>query len=92
MPTTATWVWESENRGGLGRGHAFETPVYHKLGERETGRPGGWVKYLISLGFVDPERIGIHGWSYGGFMTANALLNAPEVFRCGVAGAPSPTG
>jgi dipeptidyl-peptidase-4 len=81
-------VWESENRGGLGRGHAFETPVYHKLGERELADQVAGVKYLISLGFVDPERIGIHGWSYGGFMTANALLNAPEVFRCGIAGAP----
>jgi dipeptidyl-peptidase-4 len=81
-------VWESENRGGLGRGHAFETPVYHKLGVRELADQVAGVKHLISLGFVDPERIGIHGWSYGGFMTANALLNAPDVFRCGVAGAP----
>ena len=37
------------------------------------------VKYVDSLGFVDPARVGIHGWSYGGFMTANALLNAPDV-------------
>jgi dipeptidyl-peptidase-4 len=81
-------VWESENRGGLGRGHAFETPVYHRLGAQELADQVAGVKYLTSLGFVDPERIGIHGWSYGGFMTANALLNAPEVFRCGVAGAP----
>jgi dipeptidyl-peptidase-4 len=81
-------VWESENRGGLGRGHAFETPVYHWLGAQELADQVAGVKYLTSLGFVDPERIGIHGWSYGGFMTANALLNAPEVFRCGVAGAP----
>ncbi len=81
-------VWESENRGGLGRGHAFETPVYHQLGVRELADQVAGVKYLISLGFVDPERIGIHGWSYGGFMTVNALLNAPDVFRCGVAGAP----
>ena len=81
-------VWESENRGGLGRGHAFETSIYHKLGVQELADQVAGVKYLISLGFVDPERIGIHGWSYGGFMTANALLNAPDVFRCGVAGAP----
>ena len=81
-------VWESENRGGLGRGHAFETAVYHQLGVQELADQVAGVKYLISLGFVDPERIGIHGWSYGGFMTANALLNAPDVFRCGIAGAP----
>jgi dipeptidyl-peptidase-4 len=46
------------------------------------------VKYLISLGFADPARIGITGTSYGGFMTINAMLNAPDVFKAGVAGAP----
>ena len=46
------------------------------------------VKHLISLGFADPTRIGITGASYGGFMTINAMLNAPDVFRAGVAGAP----
>ena len=81
-------VWESENRGGQGRGHAFETPIYHQLGVQELADQVAGVKYLVSLGFADPERIGIHGWSYGGFMTANALLNAPDVFRCGIAGAP----
>ena len=40
------------------------------------------------MGFVDAEKVGIHGWSYGGFMTLNAVLNAPDVFRCGIAGAP----
>jgi dipeptidyl-peptidase-4 len=46
------------------------------------------VDYLVSLGFVDKARVGIRGWSYGGFMTLNALLNAPDVFRAGIAGAP----
>jgi dipeptidyl-peptidase-4 len=81
-------VWQAENRGGMGRGHAFETSIYHNLGVTELADQVAGVKYAISLGFVDPERVGIHGWSYGGFMTANALLNAPDVFRCGVAGAP----
>jgi dipeptidyl-peptidase-4 len=81
-------VWQSENRGGMGRGHAFETPIYHNMGPTELADQVAGVKYLISLGFVDPDRVGIHGWSYGGFMTANALLNAPDVFKCGVAGAP----
>jgi dipeptidyl-peptidase 4 len=81
-------VWQAENRGGQGRGHAFEVPIYHNLGVVELADQVAGVKYLISLGIVDPERVGIHGWSYGGFMTANALLNAPDVFRCGVAGAP----
>jgi dipeptidyl-peptidase-4 len=45
------------------------------------------VKYLVSLGFVDPARVGVSGWSYGGFMTLYCLLHAPEVFRAGIAGA-----
>jgi len=48
----------------------------------------GGVEHLVSLGFVDAARIGIHGSSYGGFMTLTALLHAPETFRAGVAGAP----
>jgi len=81
-------VWQAENRGGAGRGHAFETPIYRNLGPTELADQVAGVKYLISLGYVDPQRVGIHGWSYGGFMTLNAVLNAPGVFRCGIAGAP----
>jgi dipeptidyl-peptidase-4 len=81
-------IWQSENRGILGRGHAFETAVYRSLGVTELADQVAGIKYLVSLGFVDPSRIGIHGWSYGGFMTLNAMLNAPDVFRCGFSGAP----
>jgi len=81
-------VWQAENRGGSGRGHAFEIPIYHKLGVTELADQVAGVKYLVSLGFADPQRIGIRGWSYGGFMTVNAMLNAPDVFRAGFAGAP----
>ena len=81
-------VWQAENRGGAGRGHAFETPIYRNLGPTELADQVAGVKYLISLGYVDPRRVGIHGWSYGGFMTLNAVLNAPDVFKCGIAGAP----
>ena len=81
-------VWQSENRGIRGRGHAFETPVYRNLGVTELADQVAGIKHLVSLGFVDPARIGIHGWSYGGFMTLNAMLNAPDVFRCGFSGAP----
>lgn len=81
-------VWQAENRGGAGRGHAFETPIYHQLGVNELADQVAGVKYLESLGFADPHRIGITGWSYGGFMTANALLNAADVFHAGFAGAP----
>ncbi len=81
-------VWQAENRGGSGRGHAFETPISRKLGVTELADQVAGVKHLISLGYADPQRIGIRGWSYGGFMTVNALLNAPDVFRAGFAGAP----
>jgi dipeptidyl-peptidase 4 len=81
-------VWQAENRGGTGRGHAFETPVFHKLGKVELSDQIEGVKQLIAIGIADPARIGIQGWSYGGFMTANAMLNAGEVFKCGIAGAP----
>jgi dipeptidyl-peptidase 4 len=81
-------IWEAENRGGTGRGHAFEVPVFHRLGTNELADQVAGVEYLLSLGFADPRRVGIRGWSYGGFMTVNALLNAPDVFQAGFAGAP----
>lgn len=81
-------VWQCENRGGLGRGHAFETAIYRKLGPNELADQVAGAKYLIDQGLADPARIGVHGWSYGGFMTTNAMLNAPDVFRAGFAGAP----
>lgn len=81
-------VWQCENRGGQGRGHRFETAIFRNLGAAELADQLAGVKHLISLGFADDKRIGIHGWSYGGFMTLNALLNAPDVFRCGISGAP----
>jgi dipeptidyl-peptidase-4 len=81
-------VWQVDNRGSSGRGHAFETPVFRKLGSTELADQVAGVDYLVSLGFVDRARVGIRGWSYGGFMTLNAMLNAPDVFRAGIAGAP----
>jgi len=81
-------VWQVDNRGSSGRGHAFETPVFHKLGSAELADQVAGVEHLVSMGFVDQARVGIRGWSYGGFMTLNAMLNAPDVFRAGLAGAP----
>ena len=81
-------IWECENRGGQGRGHRFETAIFRNLGVAELADQLAGVKHLVSLGFADEKRIGIHGWSYGGFMTLNALLNAPDVFRAGISGAP----
>jgi dipeptidyl-peptidase 4 len=81
-------VWEMDNRGSAGRGHAFETPLYRRFGKTELADQLEGVRYLLAQGFVDPARLGIYGWSYGGFMTLYSLLNAPDVFRAGIAGAP----
>jgi dipeptidyl-peptidase-4 len=81
-------VWQMDNRGTAGRGHAFETPVFRKLGTVEAADQREGIEHLISMGFVDPTRIGVNGWSYGGFMTLNLLLNANDLVRAGFAGAP----
>ncbi len=81
-------VWQIDNRGSAGRGHAFESPLYRRFGKTELADQLEGVHYLLSQSFVDPARLGIYGWSYGGFMTLYSLLNAPEVFRAGIAGAP----
>ena len=81
-------VWQMDNRGTYGRGHAFETPVFHNLGKVELADQRAGIEYLISQGFVDRSRIGVHGWSYGGFMTLNMLLNAPDLIHAAFAGAP----
>lgn len=81
-------VWQVDNRGTTGRGHSFEAPVFRNLGKAELEDQRAGIEYLISLGFVDRDRIGVNGWSYGGFMTLNMLLNAPDLFNAGFAGAP----
>lgn len=81
-------VWALDNRGSLGRGHKFETAVYHDLGNKEVEDQKEGIRHLDSLGFIDAARVGVHGWSYGGYMTLRLLLLAPDVFSCGVAGAP----
>jgi len=81
-------VWEMDNRGSSGRGHKFEEPVFRELGTHEVEDQKLGVEYLIKQGFVDPEHVGIVGWSYGGYMTIHSMLLAPGVFKVGVAGAP----
>jgi dipeptidyl-peptidase-4 len=81
-------VWKLDNRGMAARGTAFEFPVHRDMGRIELQDQLVGVAYLKSLPFVDPGRIGITGWSYGGYMTLYALTNAPLVFKSGVAGAP----
>ena len=81
-------IWQLDNRGSTGRGHRWQSGVFRNLGAKELEDQKEGVQYLTSLGFVDPARIGIYGWSYGGFMTLYALANAPSLFRAGIAGAP----
>lgn len=81
-------VFTLDNRGSYGRGHAFETVIYHQFGKVELEDQLTGVKYLKSLPYVDSARIGIWGWSYGAYMTLYAMSNSPDTFKAGVAVAP----
>jgi dipeptidyl-peptidase-4 len=81
-------VWSLDNRGSFGRGHAWESAVFRDMGRAELSDQLAGVRYLKTLPFVDASRIGIWGWSYGGYMTLFAMTRAPGVWKCGVAGAP----
>ena len=81
-------IFVLDNRGTSGRGHAFETPIYHHFGQVELADQLAGVAWLKRQTFVDPARIGIWGWSYGGYMTCVAMLQAGGVFKAGFAGAP----
>lgn len=77
-----------DNRGTAFRGLAFEQATHRCLGTIEAEDQMKGVEYLRSLSYIDSERMGIHGWSYGGFMAINMLLRYPDLFRVGVAGGP----
>ncbi len=77
-----------DNRGSEHRGKDFEQATFRHLGQEEMKDQMEGVKYLQSLPYVDKNRIGVHGWSFGGFMTISLLTNYPEVFKVGVAGGP----
>jgi dipeptidyl-peptidase-4 len=79
-----------DNRGSCEapRGHDFELPIYKNLGRVELADVLEGVKYLKSLPFVDPSRIGIFGGSFGGYMVLNAMLRAPKLFKAAVSFAP----
>lgn len=77
-----------DNRGTNNRGRAFETSVHRQLGILETADQMKGIDYLKSLPYVDTDRMGVHGWSYGGFMTLNMMLRNPGVFKVAVAGGP----
>jgi len=77
-----------DSRGSANRGAAFENVIHRNLGVAETADQMKGIDYLKSLPYVDASRIGVHGWSYGGFMTLNLMLKHPETFKVGVAGGP----
>lgn len=81
-------VFTLDNRGTSNRGIDFENITYRQLGVVETEDQMTGVEYLKSLPYVDSERIGVHGWSFGGFMTLNLMLRHPETFKVGIAGGP----
>lgn len=81
-------VFTIDNRGTSNRGRAFEDIIHRNLGVHEMADQMKGVEFLQSLPYVDKERIGVHGWSYGGFMTTNLMVTHPDVFKAGVAGGP----
>lgn len=81
-------VFTIDGRGSSNRGLEFEQTIWHNLGYNEGKDQMEGVKVLTSLPYVDANRIGIYGWSYGGFMTTYMMLNYPETFKVGVCGGP----
>ncbi len=81
-------VYVQDNRGTSNRGAAYEKAIHRRCGQAEMEDQMVGISMLKSLPFVDSERIGVHGWSYGGFMTISLMTNYPETFKVGVAGGP----
>ena len=81
-------VFTVDSRGGEYRGLAFEQATFRRLGQIEMLDQMRGVDWLMSLPYVDTRRIGVHGWSYGGYMTISLMTHYPDVFKVGVAGGP----
>ena len=81
-------VFILDNRGSENRGRDFEQATFRQLGQIEMQDQMKGVEYLKSLPYVDANKLGVHGWSFGGFMTISLMLNYPDVFKVGVAGGP----
>ena len=77
-----------DNRGSEDRGRDFEQATFRQLGQVEMRDQMSGVNYLKTLPYVDADRIGVHGWSFGGFMTTSLMTTYPDVFKVGVAGGP----
>ncbi len=81
-------VFKLDNQGSARRGLAFEAPIKHNLGDVEVQDQVDGVRWLIAQGLADAQRVGIYGWSYGGYMAAMCLARAEDVFKTAVSGAP----
>ena len=81
-------VFILDNRGSENRGLTFEQATFRQLGQIEMQDQMKGVEFLKSLSYVDANRLGVHGWSFGGFMTISLMVNYPDVFKVGVAGGP----
>jgi dipeptidyl-peptidase-4 len=81
-------VFALDNRGSARRGLEFEAAILHNMGHLEVDDQVDGVRWLVSQQLADPQRVGIYGWSYGGYMAAMCLMRAPETFKVAVAGAP----
>jgi len=81
-------VFRLDNRGTSFRGVEFDRPIYEKLGQAEVRDQMVGVDYLKRQDYIDGERLGVFGWSYGGYMTLMTLMQHPGVFAAGVSGAP----
>ncbi|MGC9347205.1 MAG: S9 family peptidase [Anaerolineae bacterium] len=81
-------VLKVDNRGSARRGLAFEGAIKDHLGDLEVRDQVAGVRWMVEQGLADQERVGVVGWSYGGYMAAMCLTRAPEVFKVAVAGAP----
>jgi dipeptidyl-peptidase-4 len=81
-------VFRLDNQGSARRGLAFEAPIKHRMGDVEVADQVDGVRWLVAQGLADPARVGIYGWSYGGFMAVMCLARAADTFQVAVAGAP----
>ncbi len=81
-------VFTVDNRGSKHRGKKFEDPIYQAMGSIELNDQIEGVKYLHQFPWVDSQKVGVHGHSYGGYITLMAMFKAPEFFKAGVSGAP----
>ena len=81
-------VYIQDNRGTSNRGAAFEKAINRRCGQVEMEDQMVGIRRLMDLPYVDKDRIGVHGWSYGGFMTISLMTHYPDVFKVGVAGGP----